>query len=411
ITSFWEPSGESTDKGATLMAKMVKEQLISYKSGDYQKGISQFRNNMTNIFELIKEAGIPVIIGTLTANLRDQVPFATVDDKRDPKAADVFNEAKIEFARSNFHKADSLFRYARDLDALRFRAPGEINKIIMSLGKNYNAVVVDVESVFNSASPGGITGSNLMVDHLHPTLPGYLKIGNIYFEAMKRFLPAGSDAESGGINQDSLIVSNFSFSMLDSAIANYRIINLKNDWPFKPGRDLTLLGKIVPESYIDSLAYKVAFENFLWETAHNMAAERYLRDNDLHNYALEMKVLSSQYPFKFSYWDKVIYGFIKSGDYDDAYPLLLKRNRMGSDEFTLKWLGNINLMKGDAASAVMYLEKSLMHKTDDAQVYFNLALAYSGIKENEKAADALKKCLSIDPSYPDAQSFLDQLQK
>ena len=47
----------------------------------------------------------------------------------------------INLVLENFRIADSLFRKAKDLDALRFRAPEKINKIISDLARK-NIIVV-----------------------------------------------------------------------------------------------------------------------------------------------------------------------------------------------------------------------------------------------------------------------------
>ena len=84
-------------------------------------------------------------------------------------------------AEKNLQKADSLFRYAKDLDALRFRAPSDINKLIIQFGKEYKTPVVNIDSEFASISTDNITGDNLMTDHLHPTLKGYQIIGDLFY--------------------------------------------------------------------------------------------------------------------------------------------------------------------------------------------------------------------------------------
>ncbi len=89
-------------------------------------------------------------------------------------------------------KADCLFRYAKDLDALRFRAPEEVNNVIRSLAAEKKLILADIDSAFRYLAPEGIIGNEFMTDHLHPTLEGYQKIGKIFFEGMMKhnLLPA-----------------------------------------------------------------------------------------------------------------------------------------------------------------------------------------------------------------------------
>ena len=169
----------------TLMARMAQNQYIGLGSDIYEKGIEQFRGNMHDILEMAKKQNVPVILSTLACNLRDQYPFISINENGLPPADKVFILAKESLAKNDWKRADSLFRYARDLDALRFRAPSEINKTIINLGKEFNYAIINIDSVFDAISPDHITGDNIMTDHLHPTLRGYQTIGDIFYKKME----------------------------------------------------------------------------------------------------------------------------------------------------------------------------------------------------------------------------------
>ncbi|MGB5529202.1 MAG: SGNH/GDSL hydrolase family protein, partial [Ignavibacteriaceae bacterium] len=68
----------STRQGGTLMARIVKQQLIPFKSEPFYVGTSQFEENLEDILRMTGDAKVPVIIGTLVSNLKDQKPFASV---------------------------------------------------------------------------------------------------------------------------------------------------------------------------------------------------------------------------------------------------------------------------------------------------------------------------------------------
>ncbi|HEY6437056.1 MAG TPA: SGNH/GDSL hydrolase family protein, partial [Ignavibacteriaceae bacterium] len=182
---FGSENDKDNELGGTLMARIVKEQLIPFKSDFFNSGIKQFEGNLEEIFEMTHAAGVPVIIGTLVSNLKDQKPFISVGTDPDGNADSVYLKALHQLELKNIEIADSLFRKAKDSDALRFRAPEKINAIIRRLGEKFNCVIVNVDSIFNSISPDGIVGNNLIVDHLHPSLSGYLLMGKIYFESMR----------------------------------------------------------------------------------------------------------------------------------------------------------------------------------------------------------------------------------
>ncbi len=232
VVSLFE-SGNNTSSG-TLMSKMAKDKYILYNSKEFNAGLQQFKENLSDILRSIKDKGVPVILGRLVSNLKDQVPFISVKTPGYQTADQVYKEAEDELKADNFTEADSLFKLAKDLDALRYRAPEKMNKIIDDLGKEFQAAIVPIDSIFNSASPEGIVGNNLIVDHLHPNVKGYQLMGKAFYDCMAKegYLPKTENAEVPFDEQDSLTRADFVFTRLDSSIGNDNITLLKNNWPY-----------------------------------------------------------------------------------------------------------------------------------------------------------------------------------
>jgi len=224
----------SETQSGTLMSRMAKEQSIYFRSDQYHSGIEQFRENLSEMLSLAKDKNIPVILSTLVSNLKDQQPFISQGKDNLPGAKEVYSRAAAALKSGDTKYADSLFRYARDLDLLRFRAPGDINKIIISLAEKYNYPVANIEESFDALSPDNITGDYLICDHLHPNLSGYKFMGRLFYELILKngILPRENQAYTDSHTQDSLTLANFNFSKLDSVTAEYGLAILKNDWPF-----------------------------------------------------------------------------------------------------------------------------------------------------------------------------------
>jgi tetratricopeptide (TPR) repeat protein len=407
-------SGESVQdskRGGTLMARIVQDQLITFNSEDYTTGINQFKGNVEDIFKMAGEDDIPVIIGTLVSNLKDQKPFVSVKTSHQESANTIFEKGQEKFKQQDYHSADSLFRIAKDLDALRFRAPEKINSIIKELASKYKCGIVNLDSTFNAESPDGIVGNNLLVDHLHPTLSGYFLMGKTYFDMMNKlnYLPPSTSQIIFAAEQDSIVVSNFAFSTLDSVIANIRLVGLLNDWPFVDDPDFSFLQDFALKNRIDSIAYGIAVGNKNWEIGHREAAQWYLTKQDYLNFAKEMKVLTSQYPFKLSFYDQASVELLNVKEYDLAYPFLLNRHKDSPDAFTAKWLGNICLNRGKIDKAINYLKQSITQDDSDAQVYYNLTGAYIKIDEYKRALESIELCIKINPEFPNAKSLQIQL--
>ena len=224
-------STESGKSPGTLMSRMAKNQYILLNSDKFNAGIEQFNENLKDILSIIKNKGVPVVIGRLVSNLKDQKPFISVNTPGHETADEVYKKAEIELSEKNYYNADSLFRLAKDLDALRFRAPEKMNSVINELGKEYSVKVVGTDSIFDINSRDGIVGDNLIVDHLHPNIKGNQLLGKAYYDVMVKsgFLPKYEKPEIPFAVQDSITCAGFMFTQLDSLIGNDVIKMLKSD--------------------------------------------------------------------------------------------------------------------------------------------------------------------------------------
>ncbi|MDT3694933.1 MAG: hypothetical protein ROY99_00990 [Ignavibacterium sp.] len=399
-------------KSGTLMSRMVKDQTIPFNSDVYDYGIEQFRGNFDDILSMCKESKIPVIISTLTCNLRDQPPFVSLKVKELPEANDVYNRAKLN--QSDSIQALKDFIYAKDLDGLRFRAPQKINDIIIEYSKKYNIPIVDIDSVFNSVSPYGITGDNLMTDHLHPTFDGYKLIGKSFFEVMNKnnFLPKTQRIKIEPAVIDSLTNQNVYITKLDSIISKYRILVLKNDWPYSEPKTVAYMLKLFnQQNKIDSIAVKVLDNRYSWERGHREAAEYYLHKEDYNEFVKEANVLITQYPFIKEYYSFTVEQLLSAKKFDDCYPFLIKAYKRFPDALFAKWIGIIDLSKERIDNAIFYLNESLKYSSRDAQVYFNLSGAYSKKKMYNEALNSVNSCLALNPNYSDASRLKEQLSQ
>lgn len=406
--------GEEKPKTGTLMSRMAKEQSIEFNSDDYLTGIQQFDGNMRDIIEMCKDENVPLILGTLASNLKDQKPFISKNENENYSAIKFFKQAEVEYQKGNFKKADSLFRLAKDYDMLRFRAPEKINQLIKSYKKEFGIEVVDIDSLFSAVSPNGIIGNNLMTDHLHPTLEGFQLIGKIFYEKMKEknLLPKENPVYDFS-KQDEITKKEFIFPQLDSVMAVQRIALLKNDWPYVKPNEKKLESEIIPlKNSVDSLSYQFLKNIITWPDAHYKLAERYLLKKDFDNYIVNMSALIYQYPViveYYNYMDNVAIALLQQKDYTNAKKILTARYNLRRDAITTKWLGNIALANNEVDKAIKFLEESLKFNPEDLQTLYNLSGAYALNKDFEKAKSTLKKVLQREPNYPGAQSLAQQL--
>jgi hypothetical protein len=170
VARLMSPKQLATDDSAprTVMQLMAGEQTVPFGSPQYRAGLEQFRANIRDLLSRYQSHGIPVFIGTVASNERDQAPFisglsagtdslawnalyrsaaaalsrgdssgaqASLESaiaKDSTQAAAFYLLARIRDARGDFVRARVLYREAKDRDELRFRAPEAINDIIRS---------------------------------------------------------------------------------------------------------------------------------------------------------------------------------------------------------------------------------------------------------------------------------------
>ncbi len=406
--------GANGEQGGTLMARMAKDKLIAYKSDIFEEGILQFEDNLTDVIQMCKNAKVPIVLGTLASNLKDQKPFVAISESEYPPADKIYQEAKLALSQGIYDSAFSKFLFAKDLDGLRFRAPQKINDVITSLGIKFNFPVVDVFNEFNNVSPDKIVGDNLMTDHLHPTYDGYKLIGELYFKELEHnnLLPESGKVKISDTEISRLLADQTKISVLDSIIAKYRILILQNDWPYSERKSveymLTLFNR---KNFIDSTALLVIDNKVSWEKAHRDVATFYLNNRDYINFVREVNTLIAQYPFIQEYYSFVSEQLLNAKLYDEAIPFLLKGYKQFPDAFYSKWLGIIALSKNEVDKSLFYLNKSLDIVSSDAQVLYNLAGAFLKKGMYKEALTTIQNCLRVNPSYPQAQNIRAQLEQ
>ncbi|MHB8852755.1 MAG: tetratricopeptide repeat protein [Ignavibacteriaceae bacterium] len=414
IISIFKSGNGKNENNETLMEHVVGKSLIPLNSTLFNLGVKQFEGNMEDILSMLKEKNIPVILGTLTCNLKNQVPFVSAKENNFLSADYVFSQAQNKLKSGNFLQAKKLFIEAKDLDELRFRAPQKFNYIIKSLGKKFNYPVVDIDSIFNAKSPDGIAGNNLMVDHLHPNIEGYGLMAKSYFNEMKNlnYLPKAKTLSLSGVIQDSILSADFPYTKLDSTIAEIEILILKGSYPFVPrGTSNFRLEDFSQKNWTDSLAIEVVNHQTTWEKAHVEAADRYYLSKNYISFMKEINAIIAQHPHYSETYQYIIKLLIDAKLFNYALPYLQKLNSFEPSYLTTKWLGSIALQNGKYQEALYYLKQCTQYNQTDPQVWYNLSGAYFYMNQIADALNAVEKSLSINPEDQRSISFYQQLKR
>jgi tetratricopeptide (TPR) repeat protein len=262
-------------RGTRLMARVAAERSIPLGSPLYERGLGQFRGNLDRLLAKYQRAGVPVFIGTLASNERDQPPFASAPVERgEASALARFEQARRLEAAGEMAAARAEYLAAKDRDELRFRAPESFNALIRDVAGARGAQVVDVQAALAAASPGGIIGSTLMLEHVHPNVEGYFRLASAFFPAIVQ--QAG--AASVGVD-DEMARRELPVTEVDRLHGEYRVALLKNDWPFVPERRPTQIPG--PTTKIEEIAQRWFTGQIGWAQAMEEARAEYQRTGNL----------------------------------------------------------------------------------------------------------------------------------
>jgi tetratricopeptide (TPR) repeat protein len=405
---FSEKSGHKPQSRGTLMSRIVGEKYIPFGSSLYELGVRQFKANLEAILAQYQKAGIPVFIGTLVSNERDQKPFISKLDRRtnalqweqhyqtglealkrgdtaaastaladaihlDNISADAYYaQGRLFEALNDYPAARQAYLFAKDRDQLRFRAPEVFNQIIRDVAQQYGMAIVEVRKAFLDKAKNGIIGQELMLEHLHPNLEGYFLIADAFYNAIREKGLIGPWDNASTYEQ---AWKDVPVTKVDNLVGIYSVEYLMSDWPFQPQR--IPFSPPEPKNYIEELAADLYQQKIPWVKTMEQLLAYYQKEQDYNEAAKIAFMLAQTFPF----WDKPQY---------IAGQLLVKVNRY--------------------REAIFYLNRSVNLKPDNTTYLMALSKAYALDSKRDPAHNFLQRLLEIKPNHKEARRLLKQLE-
>jgi lysophospholipase L1-like esterase len=430
-------SSSTSKSGKTRMELMVADQQIAYGSPLFTRGIRQFETNMDQTLNIFHQHGVPVFFSNLVSNLKDQRPFISIPSAASgvtaPANPDTISPAPPDTAnaiydytlgsqawdRGDFATAKQDYTRAKDMDALRFRAPEDIDDIIARLCRKYdNAHLVDTRAAFAAVSDHGIIGKSLLLEHVHPNLMGYALMSDAFYHALQQqgFIPVAPAKEMDLTK----LLAEMPITRVDSLSGAYRIENLENNWPFnQSGHDIGPLSReaLHLSTEEEDLAYALAFEHLSWEEAMRQLYDYYSKTEDWTKAATVMEALCLEHPAEAAWNEKtaMLFGKLKENDrailyfrlaFDNdptferahyLFVLCLQQDRPAEaipylDYAIANNTSGMNLQPVRSATLeIMDLEKTLAGDSTNVSVLSRIAHAYTSMGNQEGALKYGKK--------------------
>jgi len=450
----WVKPNQETDTHAgqgTLMARMAEEKSIALDSPLYHATKTIFEANLRDIARWANDRNVPVLLTTLVSNLRDQKPFVSIHSPAadtsgfalrwqrvkqlmlavsyssaldtlkkmiviDPDYALLhFYAGRCAELQEQYRIAARYYRRARDLDGLRFRATDEFNDVIRSVANRPGTFLCEMEVALEQHAVNGLIGKDLMLEHLHPNLEGYFRLGQILEESvigqniLRQVIPQLPEAVA--LPDDDYFRDRMAVTALDKKIAEFQTRILMSGWPFATDRRHLSLSDINPRNKLEEIARATLKKELNYWEAHQQMADYYIGKNQTSEAVAECRALVRAFPY---HWKShLLLGkfLVKSGQFDKALPVLKTVAAKTSEPFSQKWIGSILLNNGRVREAIPHLELALKLEPADHQCRYNLAGAYLLDRQIDKALTLLDYLLKQAPDYPGAQTLFEQIKK
>ena len=154
------------------------------------------------------------------------------------------------------------------------------------------ARVVDVHAAFVDASPDGLVGASLLLEHVHPNLDGYFLLADAFFHALLgQGLPGPVEVELSAAQAR----ADMPVSDIDRLLGDYKVLRIKAGWPFGDGRTPVVLP--APASEAERLAQALYHEQISWAEAQDGLRRHYRATGDRRGDATISVILADAFPF------------------------------------------------------------------------------------------------------------------
>ncbi len=380
--------GTEIDPTNTLMARIVREKNIPYKSEMYERGVQQFETNMRNVIEKARKNNVPIIMSELVSNVKDQPPFVSVQLDSFPTADKAYSVGSQLLQQGDVDDARTALLLAKDLDALRFRASEELNDIIHNLGHTYNVPVVPMVSEFEHYCSDTIIGNELILEHLHPNARGYFIMANAFLKSLQENRFISPDWETTKIRPVEDVMADWGWTELDTASANLSIHYLKGGWPFQPEiQPNHALDNYFPKTRAESLSVRILTDKHYSVVVGHLDMGKYYEAKGEYEKAFrEYRAAYYTIPHEMEFYEKALATLFRLKDYERAYDVLKLSHRYGSTALTNKWMGQILSGMQKYAEALPYLQRAYASLPQDRQIVVNLILCFDQTGQADEAA-------------------------
>lgn len=384
------------------LSKQYGTQMIFITPASNIKDFSPFKSepdNMLSTYEMqkvdtIKESIMKALNkgNYLDAKIKAEEVLAI--DRRDPEL--LFLYAKALHALGLTEKAYDAFNKSKDEDICPLRALTPMYETVTEVAQTKNTGYVDFVKIVNQHSPDGIPGSELFLDHVHPTLEANRMLALAIIQEMKR-----KGVVSDNATWDENLVSEITTDLENSLDEKAHAIALRN-----LSRVLTWAGKHEEAERLINLAAEMIPDD---SETHIQKGVLLWRDGKREEALIEYLEAKRLNPANASLHQRIGILLSELNRMPEAKAALVEAIRLDPGLSGIHYdLGIVLESLGNLKQAETSYRKAIEQDPRNAMAYNNLGVILAKKGDFENAYEQFAKALELKPDYKEAAKNLAQ---
>jgi len=440
---------EKSHSVSPLMETLAEDASIRQEDEVYRRCRERFASHLREIIETSNNAGAEVLVSFPVSNLSGLPPFHPLRRPMKPDEAERFDRllaeahdslqspdssiARIRSAlsmdggnaslwfelgqhlRKKSRNAEALeaFTKARDLDGLRFRMSSDFGEELLDVCRRQGVHVSRLDSSFAGASPGGVCGPELFLEHVHPNIAGYILTAQTWARDVLSTDPGKAHADYEApkpLHEDLSPITAF-----DHAMGRIRIAYLLHQWPFRQ--------KAEPYQYnarndIEEITLRYVRGQLTWQAARYELASLFVRQGQFALARNEAYAVSRVLPFSYEPLLRIADYYLMEGRKEEALAAYQRCVATEENPYAYSKLGLLYLEREDMSRTIAAIRKALqLQAASDYKLPLKVLasnhhiLGYALIRQGDLAGgkEELRQALMLDPDLAEAQKLLSDL--
>jgi len=388
--------------------------------------IEHYRHNLGRMIDIARAAGAEIVLVTPASNLRDCTPFksqhrdglgqgdrkqwrlefaeaqAAHDAGRDEEAlaatgraveiddrrADLHHlRGRILWSLERFDEAKAAFVRARDEDVCPLRALSTMSDIVREVGIERDVAVVDFVKLVASRSEHSTPGTELFLDHVHPTIEAHRLLAEALIDALAATGFVHPSAQFDDAAKDR--VAQRVTSRLDAKAHQTALLNL--------GKVLAWAGK---DDEAKALALRAARINPDDALAHFQIGASALNTGDFEEAITHLQRALEIDPDRADGHFMLASALDKAGRGDEALSHYRRAIQIKPDYAKAQAaLGTALARRGQTEEGIRHLREALRLNPDAVSAQYNLATALQSRGKTELAVHHFTRAAALDPRH------------